>query len=365
MSGRPDPARHERRAFLVVLGIVLAVCAWYVLRPLLAPVLLAVLTAVIVFPAYAWWLRRLGGRRRPAALATLALLSVGVGAPALGLSALFVRQTQEVLAEILGEAENRSRLVGLVEQLLDWLTRLARATVGDAVDFARIFDESMQKLATAGYERIPDLFGQAGRFALDALLYGLVVFVLLVRGRPFLDLLVELSPMGEDHSRRILRRLERTIKGVFLGALAAALSQGALGALGFWLLGFQNHLVWGALLAGAGLIPILGTGLVWVPTFLYLALAGQTGAALGMLVVGGVVSTVDNLVKPLVIHERAKVHPVLVFASLFGGLYSFGPMGLLYGPLLVACLVEMVRIYRDDFGSGRGRPAPEPSGGVS
>jgi predicted PurR-regulated permease PerM len=144
---------------------------------------------------------------------------------------------------------------------------------------------------------------------------------------------------------------------VFVGSLATAVIQGAVGALGFWIAGFQNQLIWGALLAGAGLIPILGTGIIWVPATLYLALAGQTGDALWMLAVGAVVSSVDNLVKPLLIHERAAVHPLLVFIGLFGGLSSFGAMGLLYGPLLVACLTEMVRIYRDDFKPQR-RPAP-------
>lgn len=349
MLASPDPTPHERRTFLAALAVALVAFAWFVLRPLLAPMVLAVLIAVIVFPVYTWLRRRLAGRRLPAAVTTLGLLTAGVGAPAFGLLMLFVRQAQAVLSEVLGEAENRSRLAGLVEQLLEWLTQLAQATIGDAVDFGRIFGDSAQNFATVLYERLPDFFTRVGRFAFGIFLLYLVLFVLLLRGRALVDLFVELSPMGQEHSRRILRRLERTIKGMFLGTLAAALIQGIVGALGFWLVGFQNYLIWGVLLAGAGLIPVFGTGVVWVPAVIYLALAGETGAALWMLLVGAVVGSVDNLVKPLLIHERAEVHPLLVFVGLFGGLFSFGPMGLLYGPLLVACLVEMLRIYRDDF----------------
>jgi predicted PurR-regulated permease PerM len=335
----PDPAQIERRAFLAAITVVVLAFSWFVVRPLLAPLVLAVLTAVIAYPMQAWLERSFGGRRVLASLGTLVLLTVVVGLPAAGLSALFFVQAQDVLSEIIAVENNRSRLVGLAHQVVDWLSQLVQATVGDAVDVARISRDAVQKLAAGLYERIPDLFGH---------LY-LVVFVLLLRGRELLDLAVELSPMGEDHSRRILERIEATIKGVFLGAIATAVLQGVVGSLGFWLAGFQNQLIWGALLAGAGLIPVLGTGLIWVPATLYLAAAGQTGDALWMLGIGGVVSSLDNLVKPLLIHERAEVHPVLVFIGLFGGLSSFGAMGLLYGPLLVACLTEMVRIYRDDF----------------
>ena len=345
----PDPARVERRAFLAGITAIVLAFAWFVVRPLLAPLVFAVLTAVIAHPVHARIKRRLGGRGVWAALATIVLLTGMVGLPAVGLSSLVVGQAREVLEQILGAGEKRSRLAGLAQQAMDGLSQLAQDTVGDAVDVGRLVRESAQKLATDLSERIPALFNQAGQLAFGVLLLYLVLFVLLLRGRELLDLFVELAPMGEDHSRRILKRLESTIKGVFLGSLATAVIQLAVGALGFWLAGFQSHLIWGALLAAAGLIPIVGTGIIWIPAVLYLALSGQTADALWMLAIGGVVSSVDNLVKPLLIHERAAVHPLLVFIGLFGGFASFGAMGLIYGPLLVACLTEMVRIYRDDF----------------
>ena len=341
--------RVERRAFLTAISLMVLVFGWFVLRPLFAPLMLAVLTAVIAYPMQARLESWLDGRGRLAALVSLAALTLAVGAPAVGVSMLFVAQAREVLAQILGEAESRSRLVGLAEQAAEGLSRLVRAVGGEAVAVERLSGEALETLAAGLYERIPGLFNQAGRFAFGALLLYLVLFVLLLRGRELLDALVELSPTGEEHSRRILERLHGTIKGVFLGAIATAIVQGTIGAVGLWLAGFQNQIVWGALLAAAGLVPIVGTALIWLPATLYLLLAGQTGPALWMLAIGVIVGAVDNLIKPLLIHERAEVHPVLVFIGVFGGLRSFGAMGLLYGPLLAACLTEMVRIYRDDF----------------
>ncbi|MFN7962756.1 MAG: AI-2E family transporter [Thermoanaerobaculia bacterium] len=356
-----DPARFERRAFLGFAAAILLAFAWLVVRPLLAPILLAVLSAVIVQPLHQRLERHLG-RRAITSLLTTVILTLLVALPLGGIVLLFLVQAREVLAEYLGEEANRGRIVELLHQLTNWASTSAKAVLGDSFNLQELFQATLRRIGTTLYERLPDVVGLGGRLLLGALLLYVVLFMLLLRGRELVDLLVELSPLGDRHTRRILGRLEDTINGVFLGSLATALAQGSIGAVGFWLLGFQNVLVLGVLIAGAGLVPVVGTALVWLPAALALFLGGQTGAALGMLVIGAIVGTVDNFVKPILIHGRAEVHPVLVFVGLLGGLRSLGGMGLVYGPLLVACLTEMVRIYRDDFGRPAA-PTPEPEAG--
>lgn len=349
--------RTERAAFLVFAGVIALAVAWLVLRPVLAPLVLAVLVVVVFRPLHRRIERRLGEGSAWSALTSLLVLTVVVGAPLVGLVKLLNTQVSSVLQEVLGEEENRSRLVELARQYLDWLSQLLQPVLGRTLDTGELLQAALGKVGGGLYERLPDLVGGAGRFALGALILYLVVFVLLLRGKALLDALVALLPMGEAHSHRIFERLKRTIRGVFLGAVVTALVQGGVGAVGFWLTGFRNFLIWGILIAAASFVPFVGTGLVWAPAALYLGLTGHLGAMLGMLAVGAVVSTVDNLVKPLLIHEQAEVHPVLVFLGLVGGFRSMGTMGLLYGPLLVACLTEAVRIYRSDFPPRRQPPA--------
>jgi predicted PurR-regulated permease PerM len=347
-----NPRRFERRAFLGFAGLIMAAFLWWIVRPLLAPMLLAVLAAVIAQPLHRRIERRLGVGTILSASTTGIALVVLVGAPLAGVALLFVIQARDVLSEYLGEESARSRIVDLIHQLTDWASEVASSAVGSAVNVEELLQGSMRKIGLGLYERLPNVVGLGGRFLVGALILCIVLFMLLLRGRALVNLLVEMSPLGDRHTRRILSRLEDTINGVFLGSLATALVQGSLGALGFWLLGFQNVLVLGAMIAGAGLIPVVGTATVWLPATISLYVAGQPSAAVGMLAVGLVVGTVDNFIKPILIHERAEVHPVLVFLGLFGGLRSLGAMGLVYGPLLVACLTEMIRIYRDDFAQG-------------
>ncbi len=351
-----DPESVERRAFLAAAAAVVVAFVWFVLRPLAAPLVFAILTAVIANPMHRRISQWVGGRRVPAALLSVVALTLLVVLPAAGLAALFAVQAQEVVADLVGEEAARDRLVGLANQYVDWAAHLAEAAVGDAIDVRALLQESLRKVGTGLYALLPNLVGGAGKFAFGVLLLYLVLFVLLLRGPELLELLIQTLPIGESRSRRILRRLEETIKGVFLGSMATAVIQGTIAGLGFWVLGFENQLVWAALVAGAGLIPMVGTALILVPATLYLAATGQNGAALAMALIALVVGTVDNLVKPLLIHDRAEVHPLLVFIGIFGGLSTLGGMGLIYGPLLVACLTEMVRIYRLEFSR---KPATE------
>lgn len=341
--------RIERRAFLTALLIILVAFTWFVLRPLLAPLVLATLTATLAFPFHRRIERRLKGRKILAATVSTVLLTITVLGPAIGLTVLFLVEVQEVIADLLGEEAARSRLAGLAQQYLDWASQLVQSITGQPIDLENLGREALRKLATGLYERLPGFFNGAGRLAIGAVLLYVVLFSLLVRGPRLLDRLVLLLPIGRERSLRILSRIEETTKGVFLGSIATALVQGAVAALCFWVLGFENQLIWGMLTAGAGLLPVVGTALIWGPIALYLLATGHEGSALAMLVMGIVISTIDNLIKPLLITGQSEVPPVLVFIGIFGGLRSMGGMGLLYGPLLVACTTEMVRIYRDDF----------------
>lgn len=349
MPPAPTPRdRADRTVFFVFAAAVAAAFVWLVVRPLLAPLLLAALAVLIFRPVHHRVERLLGRSTLRSAAASTLLLTTLLGVPGVLLTRLFVVQLRDLATEMLAEGETRSRLAGLLDSTLGGAAKLLETAFGRGVVDPR--DLALDALARLGgglYERLPDLFALGGRLALGTLVAVLAVFYLFLRGRRLVDGLVDLVPMRPGHTRRILERLESTVQGVFLGTLATVAVQGLVGAAGFWLLGFQNAVLWGVLLAAAGLVPLVGTGLVWGPAAIYLATSAQPRAAVAMLVIGAVVSTVDNLLRPLLIHGRSDISPLLVFFGILGGLRTLGPMGLIYGPLLVAMAVETVAIYRE------------------
>ena len=147
----------------------------------------------------------------------------------------------------------------------------------------------------------------------------------------------------------------------------------------FWWLGLSAPLLWGVVMALLAVVPVLGAFVVWIPAALFLALEGSWGKALiltlwGMIVVG----TIDNLLRPILVGNRLKLHTVLAFMSVVGGLILFGPAGLILGPValtVTTVLLEIwpsrttaeavVRVEPEElsrFESEGGPEAPEPGG---
>jgi predicted PurR-regulated permease PerM len=143
-------------------------------------------------------------------------------------------------------------------------------------------------------------------------------------------------------------------------------AQGILAALGFWLFGVPSPFVWGVMVVFAALVPILGSPLGWVPAAVYLYLNGPFWPAVGLALYGTVViSGADNVIKPLLLKGTAQIHPMLGFLSILGGVLSFGPAGLLIGPVVLSLVLSALRIYRLDVLRAPAVPAtadvPSPS----
>ena len=137
-------------------------------------------------------------------------------------------------------------------------------------------------------------------------------------------------------------------RAVVFGSLLTALVQGVLVAIGFAIVGLPSPVVFGAVAALAALIPLIGTALVWVPAVGVLFLQGRWGAALVLAVWSvAVVSSADNVVRPLFISGRAQISTLPVFLGLLGGISAFGPIGLVVGPVVVALTLALLRFAEE------------------
>lgn len=138
-----------------------------------------------------------------------------------------------------------------------------------------------------------------------------------------------------------------TVHATLYGTLAVAMVQGTLGGLMFWWLGLPAPLLWGMVMALLAVIPVLGAFIIWIPAALFLLLTGKVGQALiltswGAIVVGGI----DNLLYPILVGSRLKIHTVFAFISLVGGVMVFGPSGLVLGPLIFAVTRQLLQVWR-------------------
>lgn len=140
-------------------------------------------------------------------------------------------------------------------------------------------------------------------------------------------------------------------QATLLGTIATAAAQGTLIGLAFLMVGLPDPLVWGSMAAFASILPVLGTGLVWMPAVLVLFFQERYGAMVVMLIVGWLLaSNIDNLIRPMVYRRVSNIHPMVTLVGAFAGIKYFGLPGLLLGPLAIAYFFELMRFYQLEYG---------------
>lgn len=131
-------------------------------------------------------------------------------------------------------------------------------------------------------------------------------------------------------------------------SLAVASIQGALGGLGFGLVGLPAPVFWGVLMGFFSLIPVVGSGLIFVPASLWLGFTGHWGRAFLLLAICAGVSTVlDNVLRPMLLGGRTELSGLVIFISVVGGVGLFGMLGLVLGPILIAIAAGVLSVYRE------------------
>jgi predicted PurR-regulated permease PerM len=175
-----------------------------------------------------------------------------------------------------------------------------------------------------------------------------ILFYMLRDHRLALAVVGRLSPLSRSDMARLVGRTAETIRATLLGTIAVSMVQGTLGGLMFWALGLPMPLLWGIVMGLAAIVPTLGTFIIWIPGVIFLMLSGNEGRAIilaiwGMVVVGGI----DNLLYPVLVGTRLKMHTIPTFISLVGGLFVFGPAGLILGPVVFTVTMFLVEYWRE------------------
>jgi predicted PurR-regulated permease PerM len=154
-----------------------------------------------------------------------------------------------------------------------------------------------------------------------------------------------LTVKGEDIAV-LLGTVKRVLSAVIYGILLTCVVQGVLGGAGFWICGLPSPVLFGSLMAVAAVIPVVGTALIWLPGALYLLARGDVLQGVFLLLWGGVaVGMSDNLIRPLFISGKAHM-PILVIAlGVLGGVFAFGPLGVIGGPIVLAVAVAIFELY--------------------
>ena len=257
-----------------------------------------------------------------------------------------------IAGTLLNEAVRSAALVLPMFDADDW-TRLlgehpwlapALQWIHDKVDFPDVMRTATSALATWS--------GSALRASFSGVANLLLTFYFLfylLRDRERITQTAQLHlPLSEPEFSQVTRRVTDTIFATVFGTVAVAALQGGLGGLMFWGLGLPAPVFWGVLMALLAIVPFLGAFVIWAPAAVFLGLSGAYTSAIVLTIWGTlVVGLVDNVVYPILVGNKLRMHTVLSFIAVVGGLVLLGAPGVVLGPLLLAVTLTLVQIWRD------------------
>ena len=337
-------------SFGVLLGLVavFGLLSLRVMSGFLLPLLLAAMLVVIFGPLHRWLRDRFQAPEGVAAALTTLFVLLIVLVP---LALLVARAGGDAVA-MLSSAEG----VRLDPTVLDGLV----VSVNDATGLNLTSESVNAELRKLAEEWLGPIAARAP-LVIVKLIIGLIVmtvslFYFLADGRRMLEAVTRLIPLDVRYQWQLLQEFEEVSRAVVTSTLLAAIVQAILAGFGFYVAGLGNVFLLTLLTFFGALVPFVGAAAVWGSASLYLLFfVKNTWAAMGLGVWGlCVVSTVDNIIKPIVLHGQSKLHPLLALLSVLGGVGALGPIGIFVGPIAVAFLQAALTMLQAEIDSLRG-----------
>lgn len=351
--------------FFGALGLYLS---YLVAKGIFVPVMFAALFAVVFYPLYQHLLKRNKSEALSSLLCCLILVAVVMAVISLVVY-LAVGEVVNVTRVFFTESfdyqsieifTDQAQLEALLEQtttsidaILENVPLIDASSISDIiVETLKNIPPLLQNLSSYILGLLRVGFDSAARLILDFVIFFISFFYLLIDGKRFVKYSYRMLPINALHERQISKRFSTLCYAWIVVNLMLAFIQGTLAAIGFAFIGVPSPLIWGIVTMLASFIPFVGGALVWGIIALIYLILGEWWSALMIVLWGSImVSSSDNILRPFLLKEGIKIHPLIVFLAVLGGFFAFNVPGLVIGPLVMVFVATLLYIYELEFGA--------------
>jgi predicted PurR-regulated permease PerM len=360
---------HDEKVnqFVVIL-LVIFISAIFLsmIRSFLMAIFLAGIFSALAYPLYLWLVKKLNGRQSLASVLTLLFIVLVILLPLGALTAVVTDQAIEVS-----------------QRAVDWV-KLQLAEPGA---FTRHLESIPYYDNIAPYretilQKAGEMVGKISQFVIDnlsAVTKGAISFLFmlfvwlytmyffLIDGPKLLERILYYLPLQNEDEQRMLEKFTSVSRATLKGSAVIGILQGSLAGIAFWAVGIPSAIFWGVIMTVMSIIPSIGTAVIWGPAAVILAVSGSYGKAVGLFIFCAIiVGSLDNLLRPILVGKDTQMHELMIFFSTLGGIFMFGIVGVIIGPIIAALFVTIWEIYGlafqaflPDTGYVLGKEAPE------
>ncbi|KAF0219170.1 MAG: hypothetical protein FD174_2256 [Geobacteraceae bacterium] len=353
----------DRKVFFALMAFSFVLFVLYlvytILAPFFEPIGWAAVIGVLTFPLYKRLHKRFHGRdllasgiMTPMVVLTMILPVVGLAFSLVQEATAAYRYLEEAAA---GGGDAFLENLRHHPFIAPWVERLGPFIEPLGIDLQGTLIPALKKFASMVLEYATGIVRNFFVFAIKLLLMLITLFFVYRDGERILRQFWSVIPLSEAHKTHLAGTVQRVISAVIFGIFMTCLVQGVLGGIGFWVAGLHSPVLFGALMAICALIPVVGTALVWLPGAVYLLLQGEVLKGVGLIVWGVVaVGSIDNVIRPIFISGRSKIPVIIIALGVLGGVVSFGLLGVVMGPMVLALFIALFDLYREEMFPGSG-----------
>ena len=335
--------------FFIILLFGVSVLGFLLVKPFLGAIFIAALFAVIFAYPYNLILKKI---HSPAITAVIMLFVVMITIilPIIFVGGLVFNEVSDIVVESVKEESS---------------VQTSAQKIADTIINMPLFDTVLEKAEV--YARGPELGNAIKNIANNSILFiqtayrGIIdsaisifvmfftLFYFFIDGKKIMEKIMDLSPMKNTHEKKLIDEFISMTRATLKGTVAIGFVQGVIGGIAFAIAGVTSPVLWTVIMVILGIIPAIGAGLVIFPAAIVMFILGNIWQGIFLLVVGVFVSTIDNVLRPKLVGRDVQMHSLAVFFATIGGLKLFGIIGFIVGPIIVALMLAMWKIYALEF----------------
>lgn len=326
---------NEKKWFALSIIVLMALFLLYASLPLLAGIAGSALLYVLLKPMYLKTLK-ITGNRTFSAFFVIIISFIFVIIPLGYLLFEFVNEVAVILSEL-------PTILGSLNELLSTIH-------SDAAQLMNFITSHAADIAGIAFGILMFAISDVVAIALNLVILYLILYFALTEHERVSGMIRKTIPFSDKNSKKLMTEFVNVIKITFIGNGAASLGLGLLLAIGLYIVGFTNFVLWlivGTILA---FIPIIGIQILWIPVGLYLILTGDYVGGAGIILWGAFLSYIaDGLLRQKVQKDIGEMHPLVSLVGLIIGITYFGVIGIIVGPLILTFFYLLTVMFKEEY----------------
>ncbi|MBS3152127.1 AI-2E family transporter [Candidatus Woesearchaeota archaeon] len=318
--------KQEVKKYLIVaILLIIAYLAYLIIKPFIAAILTSFVLAYLFFPVHKKLTKLSRSEIISAAITTILVIVVTL-LPTIYIANSLVKESLNIYRE------------GLIDETTKKLSESIKEST-----LTEIINTTLDKLITYSKQQAADFISKIPSKLFDLLITVYTTFAFLLLGKKFVNKTKLLLPVKKKDE--LISHLGNTTHAIVYGMFVTAIIEFILSLIAFKIIGTNAALLLAIIIGFLAFIPFLGPTVIWIPYAIIEILRNNTKSAIVLIILGIILFVIETFVKPHIIGDRSKLHPVIILVGTFGGIKLFGFIGLVIGPILLSSILVIIREY--------------------